>query len=236
MRLQDKVVVVTGAGRGLGKEIALLFGREGGKIVVAAPALDEIQDTAREVNGAGGVALSLLTDVTDRAQVRELFREVDRAFGRLDILVNNAGVGIFRPFTELTPEDIEAMVNINLKGTMYCSQEAFLRMRSAGGHIINVVSTAGKVGRAMEAGYCASKWGVAGLTECLKEEGRPLGIRVTAFCPGGMNTSFWQTPNGRRYQRNPENLMDPKAVASILLEIVTLPPSIVVDDIVIRRA
>ena len=236
MQLKEKVIVITGAGRGFGRATALLFGREGGKIIVAARTLHEIERTAAEIIDSSGEAIAVQMDVTDRLQVRNLFQRVDNSYGRIDILVNNAGIGRFGPVEELTPEDLESMMAVNLKGTVYCSQEAFVRMKQAGGgHIINIVSTAGKVGRGNESGYSASKWAVVGFTESLKAEGKPFGIRVTSFCPGGMNTPFWDTPAARKHQPNADRFMDPHEVAAILLKIATLPQSVVIDDIVIKR-
>lgn len=236
MRLKNQVVVITGAGRGLGQATALLFGREGAHIVVASRTSSEIELTAQKISEDGGTAIAIPTDVTDPAQVSDLFRRVDEHYGRIDILVNNAGIGLFGPVEELTQEALEQMLAVNVKGTVYCSQAAFKRMKQTrSGQIINILSTASKVGRANESGYTASKWAQAGFTESLKAEAKPFGIRVTSFCPGGMNTAFWQTPETRAHQQQAEQFMNPHLIAELLLQIAILPAAINIDDIVIKR-
>jgi 3-oxoacyl-[acyl-carrier protein] reductase len=235
-QLQGKVSVITGSGRGLGKSAAIHFGKEGAKVVVVGRTQDEVEHTASGIRASGGEAIAVPTDITDLSQVKALFQRVEDAYGKIAILVNNAGIGVFGPVEELSPEELEMMLSVNLKGTVYCSQEVFKRMKgSGGGHIINVVSSSGKVGRANESGYAASKWGVAGFTESLRVEGKSFGIRVTSFCPGGMNTSFWDTPTGRKLQPNSSKFMDPDQIAAILLQIAILPENMVIDDILIRR-
>lgn len=236
MCLKNQVAIITGAGRGLGQATALLFGKEGVHVIAASRTPTEIEHTAQQIRESGGTAIAISTDVTDLAQVSDLFRYVDEYYGRVNILVNNAGVGLFGSVEELTPEALDYMLAVNLKGTVYCSQAAFKRMKDAGsGQIINILSTASKVGRTNESGYTASKWAVAGFTESLKAEARPLGIRVTSFCPGGINTAFWQTPANKAHQEQAENFMDPQVIAELLLQIAKFPASINVDDMVIKR-
>jgi NAD(P)-dependent dehydrogenase (short-subunit alcohol dehydrogenase family) len=217
MALSGKVVLVTGASRGLGRAAAELLHHNGARVVAAARTLPDC-----------ACAKALSCDVADPAQVAALYRHIDQDFGRVDIVVNNAGSGLFTPFAEHTPEQLERILAVNFKGTFYSCQEAFRRMqRAGGGHILNVISTSGKLGRANEAAYTSAKWAVSGLTECLKIEGQPHNIRATAFCPGGMNTAFWAKPR--------PSFMPPEVVAGILVGILELPENVLVDDITIRR-
>jgi len=236
MRLKNQVVIITGASRGLGLATALLFGKEGANIIAASRTSSEIEHTAQQIRDCGGSAIAMTTDITDPLQVLELFERVEENYGRIDILINNAGIGLFGPVEELTEEALDQMLAVNVKGTVYCSIAAFKRMKVArSGHIINIISTASKVGRANESGYTASKWAQAGFTESLKAEAKPFGIRVTSFCPGGMNTAFWQTPDNQAHQQQAEQFMNPHFIAQFLLQIAIIPSGINVDDIVIKR-
>ncbi|WP_017653862.1 SDR family oxidoreductase [Fortiea contorta] len=236
MRLKNQVVIITGASRGLGRATALLFGKEGAHIIAASRSSSEIEQIAQQIRDAGGSAQAIPADITDPIQVLNLFQRVDEYYGKIDILINNAGIGLFGPVEELTDEALEQMLAVNVKGTVYCSQAAFKRMKQArSGQIINILSTASKVGRANESGYTASKWAQAGFTESLKAEAKPFGIRVTSFCPGGMNTAFWQTPDNQAHQQQAENFMNPYSIAELLLQIATVPAAINIDDIVIKR-
>ncbi len=217
MPLEGKVILVTGASRGLGRETALLLVKRQARVIAAARTLPDFP-----------CAAAVSADVSGPAQVASLYQRIDHDFGRVDIVVNNAGAGLFAQFEEHTPEQLERILAVNFKGTFYSCQEAFRRMkRSGGGHIVNVISTSGKLGRVNEAAYTSAKWAVSGLTECLKLEGKPHHIRATAFCPGGMNTPFWPEPR--------PDFMPAGTVAGILVSLLELPPSVLVDDITIRR-
>ncbi len=233
MGLAGKVALITGAGRGLGRAAALLASSKGAHIVAAARTLNDLESLRHE----GGCALAVACDVTDPSQVAALYERIDAAFGRIDVVINNAGIGIFGLIEELSPGDLDALFAVNVKGTFYSCQEAFRRMKAAGGgHIVNVISTSGRIGRAGEAAYTASKWAVTGLTECLKIEGKPHGIRATSFCPGGMETPFWESESGRRHRRGTPRFMPPEEVARVLIGVLELPDGMVVDDLTVRRA
>jgi short-subunit dehydrogenase len=234
--LRGKTAIVTGAGRGLGRATATQLGKAGVRVAIVARSADEIAQTAADIAAAGGEAIAVCADVTDPNQVEQLFDRVAHEYGPTNVLVNNAGIGLFGAVEALSPRDLDSILEVNLKATVYCSQQAFRHMRQNGsGHIINVVSTSGRVGRARESGYAASKWAVAGFTESIRAEGKPLGIRVTSFCPGGMNTSFWNTASGQALQPDSASFMSADQVARLLLEIIRVPETMVVDEIVIRR-
>lgn len=231
MALEGKVVLVTGASRGLGRAVATLLASRGARVVATARSKSELESI-------GGGVLAIPADLTDAAQTAAVYQRIDDQFGRLDIAINNAGIGIFGPIDELAPDQLDALVAVNFKATFYSCQEAFRRMkRDGGGHIVNVISTSGKIGRANEAAYTATKWAVSGLTESLKLEGKPHRIRATAFCPGGMETPFWDTDSGKAHRGpKPSAFMPPETVAGIMLQILDLPDGVLVDDITIKRA
>ncbi|HWR52859.1 MAG TPA: SDR family oxidoreductase [Bryobacteraceae bacterium] len=231
MALEGKVVLVTGASRGLGRAVAALLAAHGARVAAAARSKSELESIGRGV-------LAIPADLTDPAQTAAVYQRIDEQFGRIDVAINSAGIGVFGPLDELAPEQLDALVAINFKATFYSCQEAFRRMkRTGGGHIVNVISTSGKIGRANEAAYTATKWAVTGLTESLKLEGKPHRIRATAFCPGGMETPFWDTESGRSHRGpKPSAFMPAEAVAQILVGLLELPEGVLVDDITIKRA
>lgn len=236
MSLIGKTALITGAGRGLGQSVAVALAREGARVVCTARTWPEIEKVAETICASGGHARALQADITDPNQVQHLFRAVEEAFGGLDILVNNAGLGIFGPAGELAPEQLEAMLAVNLKGTVYCCQEALPLMEARGsGDIVNVISTSARTGRPEEAGYAASKWAAAGFTECLKQECKPRGIRVMGFYPGGINTPFWNEPSAHTHQPSSGTFMPPAMVAEVIIQMLGLPRSMVMDEVVVRR-
>ncbi|MGC2423921.1 MAG: SDR family oxidoreductase [Nitrospirota bacterium] len=194
MRLSGKIALITGGSRGIGKEIAGMLAREGSVVVICARNAGELRETASAIARAGGKCMFRETDVTVEEQVNVLVRDILGRYGRLDILVNNAGVGIYKPLTESSTEDWEKVMNTNLKGAFYCAKaSASVMMAQRSGIIVNVASGAGKEGFANLSIYCASKFGLLGLTDSLSKELRGYGIDVLAVTPGYTRTSFFKT-------------------------------------------
>jgi 3-oxoacyl-[acyl-carrier protein] reductase len=193
MSLSGKVAVVTGGSRGIGKEIAGLLAREGAAVVICARNIHELRETASSIAQSGGKCVCREVDITDEEQVNALVREVVRLYGRIDILINNAGVGVYKPLAASTAEDWEAVMNTNLKGAFFCARVcAGIMMGQRSGIIVNVASGAGKKGFANLSIYCASKFGLLGLTDSLKRELKQYGIDVLAVTPGYTRTAFFK--------------------------------------------
>jgi NAD(P)-dependent dehydrogenase (short-subunit alcohol dehydrogenase family) len=191
MRFDNKTTIVTGAAQGIGKAIALAFAREGAQMVLADANLPKLQGVADEINGMGGMTLALSIDVRNPRQVEEFVKKAMGVFGKIDILVNNAGVLRAAPFLNLTEEDWDVTLAVNLKGVFLCSQTVAREMISkGGGRIINVASNAGKVPRVNNAAYCASKAGVILLTQVIALELAKFGITANALCPGATETEL----------------------------------------------
>ena len=190
--LTQKVAVVTGAGRGIGKAIALALAKQGAAVAVTGTALEDCQSVVQEIAATGGVADGFKMDVTDRAEVERVFNEIVSRFGRVDILVNNAGVYTPKSALELTEEDWDHTLAVNLKGQFLCAQRAAKEMiKQKYGRIINIASIAsGQVGIGIAEGvhYTASKGGVIGMTEALAAEWAVHGILVNAIAPGLIDT------------------------------------------------
>ncbi|MBX6313510.1 MAG: glucose 1-dehydrogenase [Isosphaeraceae bacterium] len=189
MRLRDKVAIITGSGRGIGREMALRFAAEGARVVVADVDAAASAGVAGEVWAAGGIARVSAVDVTDPAGVQVMIEGVLADFGRIDVLVNNAGVGLNKPFLTTTLEEWERQIRVNLTGTFLCSQAAARAMvRRGGGRIVNVASISGQRGGQGRAAYGAAKAGVILLTKVMAVELAPLGVRVNAIAPGPVDT------------------------------------------------
>ena len=191
MRLQNKVAIITGASRGIGRASALALSREGAIIVGAARTAADLASLEVEISSAGGRALMVETDVTKHASVAACVEKALTATGRIDILVNNAGIGGYQPFLEWSEEDYDRIMEVNAKGTWLFCREVIPHMRKQKeGQIINIASVAGLQGYPSEAIYCASKFGQIGLTQALDREFYKEGIKVSAICPGGVETYF----------------------------------------------
>jgi len=191
--LTGKVALVTGGSRGIGRAICLGLATFGADVGVLARDRETGEDTAARVRAMGRRAVFVQADVSDVAQVREAVRDTVREFGRLDILVNNAGVGAQTPAEQVTPEEWEAIIGINLKGLFFCSQEAAKVMiaQGQGGRIINVASIFGIVGSELGASvYHASKGAVVNLTRALACEWAKHGILVNSIGPGFIVTDM----------------------------------------------
>jgi NAD(P)-dependent dehydrogenase (short-subunit alcohol dehydrogenase family) len=202
VRLKDKVALVTGAGRGNGRVIALGLAREGARLVIADISGDNAERTAGEIRAAGGEAASVQVDVTKRAEVEAMVEAAYREFGKLDILVNNAGVLTRRPFLELPEEEWDQVMAVNLKGVFLCSQAAARRMVDSGGGCIISISSVNAVSTTpFTVHYCASKAGVSNLTKGMALALAPRGIRVNAVAPSAILTDMSRgrldTPEGQ---------------------------------------
>lgn len=190
--LKGKVAIITGARRGMGRAHALKLAKAGAKVVVSDIYLEECQKVVEEIEKEGGEALVVKCDVIKKEEVDEMVRKTIEKWGRIDILVNNAGIADFKPFLEMTEEDWDRTLDINLKGYFLCAQAVAKEMvKQKSGVIINIASVAmGQVGFGFPTlvHYCASKGGIVGMTEALAVELAPYNIRVNAISPGMIET------------------------------------------------
>ena len=189
MDLKDKVAIVTGAGGGIGRGIALKFGSLGARVVAADIKFAGAKETVSLLEKSGGKGLALGTDITDRVKVQEMVKAALDTFGQLDILVNNAGWDIIEPFTKNTPELWEKVIAINLKGPIFCIRAVLDHMiERKYGKIVNISSDAGRVGSSGEAVYSACKGGIIAFTKTIAREMARYQINVNCVCPGPTDT------------------------------------------------
>jgi NADP-dependent 3-hydroxy acid dehydrogenase YdfG len=193
--LKGKVAVVTGASSGIGEATARALAGQGASVVLAARAEEQLRFLEREIIAAGGRALAVRTDVTDRDSVEAMVKETVGEFSSLDILVNNAGLGLSGRVEDLRAEDLRYLFEVNLVGPLNCMQATLSRMRS-GGRIINVSSVVGKRAIPKVGGYCATKFALNALSDALRVEIAERGITVTSVYPGTTRTEFRE--NSRR--------------------------------------
>jgi hypothetical protein len=199
--LKNKVVLITGASSGFGKDAAHLFAVEGAKVVLVARRLDRLQLLANEIHKAGGEAIAVPADISRRVEIDLMVRTVIEIYGHIDILFNNAGFGGLNWLERLEPDrDIETQVQVNLTGMILVTQAVLPHMMARRtGHIINMSSIAGWLAAPSYTVYAATKYGVRGFTTALRREVAPFGIQVSGIYPGPARTEFaWRGGAKRR--------------------------------------
>ncbi len=193
MRLEGKNALITGAGAGIGKAIALRFAQEGARVVVGDIQNDAGEAVVNSIRKAGGIAHFIRTDVRREAEVKRLVTETVDKLGSLHIAVNNAGIEVIKPMPELTEEDWDGIMSVNVKGVFFgCKHAAPVIERCGGGTVINMASAAGLIGQALLSAYCASKGAVVLFTKALAQEYKGRGVRFNAICPMLVETELGQ--------------------------------------------
>jgi len=189
--LNDKVAIVTGASRGIGRVIALALSAQGAHVALSARSAEALDKVVEEVKAAGGQALAVPGDVSHSDDAANLFSETVAAFGKVDILVNNAGITRDGLIMRMKDEDWDAVMDINLKGAFFCSREAAkLMAKQRCGRIINISSVVGEMGNPGQANYCASKAGMLGMTKSMARELAKRSVTVNAITPGFIETDM----------------------------------------------
>jgi len=219
--LKDKVVVITGASRGLGKELSLAFSQKGSRCILFARSENALNNLINEITKNGGAAAYLSGNITNPEDIRKLREKAVADYGSLDIWVNNAGVWDYGAVETINPMDMEETFRVNTFGAIYGCREAYSWMKRVNrGIIVNVISTSGQEGKKGEAVYCASKFAVRGFTESLRKEAKEHGVRVIPVYQGGMNTTFFKE---EKPDMDTKSFMDPRDVADAIVNAAATP-------------
>lgn len=230
--LEGRVVLVTGGGSGLGASICRELAGAGASVIVTDVSRQAAEATADASSVGGGAATARVLDVRDEQQARDALAAAVREQGRLDVVINNAGVDVTKSVTEMSTEEWDRVVDVNLRGPFVMSKLAFAHMQrqDRGGHIVNIVSTAARRAWANAAAYHASKWGLLGLSHALHVEGREHRIKVTALIAGGMRTPFLLD---RFPDIDQSVLQDPDSVARAVRFVLTQPRGTVIPELMV---
>ncbi|TCN51573.1 3-ketoacyl-ACP reductase [Flavobacterium circumlabens] len=214
--LKNKNALITGAGKGIGKAIAIALAKEGVNVILISRTQADVDQLSAEISGLGVKALALSADVSDITSINTAVEKALAEFTNIDILINNAGIAAFGKFLELEPTAWEKIIQVNLMGTYYTTRAVLPNMiERQTGDIINISSTAGLNGNALTSAYSASKFAVLGLTDSLMQEMRKHNIRVTALTPSTVATDLALDLN--LTDGNPEKVMQPEDIAELIV-------------------
>lgn len=240
-KLEGKVAIITGASSGIGEATAIALAAEGAKIVIAARRVERLEAVAKQIIDHGGQALSIVSDITDEAQAKNVIQKAHTEFGHIDILVNNAGISFPGRIENADPSNWRKMIDINVLALMYTTHIALPIFKAQkSGHIVNISSVAGRIARAGMAGYNVTKWGVNAFSEALRQEVYQDNIRVTIIEPGLVETEIdqhitdvvaKQEIEARRKAITPLQSED---IAAAIVYAVSQPQHVNVNEILIR--
>ncbi|MDR7240033.1 SDR family NAD(P)-dependent oxidoreductase [Neobacillus drentensis] len=210
-----KTIIITGAGSGLGKELAHLFSQKGYHLLLTGRTLEKLITAKEEIIAQGGKADILLLDIGNAEDVSQKVEEISHTY-HIYGLVNNAGVGHFGPFVVMDEQHISEMINTNILGTLLMTKAILPQLlKGAEGRIMNIISTAGLRGKVNEAVYAASKFAIRGFTESLQKEYEGSGIKFNAVYMGGMDTPFWENSD---HVKDTSRFRSPREVAELIIE------------------
>ncbi len=232
--LKDKIILVTGGGQGLGEQIVRTLADEDAIVIVGDIKDTQVKVIADEIVKQGKRAEGVHLNVMDEQNCKEVIKEIVDRHGRIDVLINNAGIDVTKSILEITPDEIQRVIDVNLCGPFLLSKAVFPVMaKNKFGHIVNIVSTAAKRAWKNATAYHASKWGLLGLSHALHTEGRDHNITVTAIVAGGMRTPFIL----ERFPDTPlDVLQDPKNVANAVRFALLQPEGTVIPEMMVLPA
>ena len=232
--LTGKTALITGAGSGIGREVALELARRGVSVALAGRSEAKLTETAAQIGYEGGDAVVIVADVTDPVQVEKLVAETTRAFDGLDILLNGAGVGLIKPLETTTASEMDLLLSTNVKGLMLVTQAALRPMIAAGkgGHVVNIAGILGKAPMANASLYCASKYAVTGFSKALQlEVSRKHNIKVSLLYLGGVDSPFWDHID-MKVQR--DKMLTIADAAGAVLTVLTQPANLVLGEFTLQ--
>lgn len=221
MELSQRIVLITGASDGIGKQLAIDLAKRRAVVIGCGRSIERLKEVLKEVRQWSPSSVMMGCDVSDKEQIHGMCEKILADFGRVDILVNNAGIGMRQPFADMPLATVEAIIQTNFLGAVYCTHALLPSMIARGvGHIVNISSVAGKIGTLNMAAYCASKFAMNGWSESLYHELKPLGVKVSVVCPGPVHTGF-SRDFAERQPKSPESLfVSPSAVSAAIVRVI----------------
>jgi len=235
MKLQNKIAVITGAGKGIGKATAELFLKEGAKVVLTSRNISDLEQIIANNESKKDNISVIAGDISKEETIQKIIDETIAKYGRVDVLVNNAGFGIFDNMVDSKSDDFDAVFNTNVR-SLYLITKGFLphMIKEQSGTIINIASIAGKQGFATGSIYCASKHAVMGLSRALMLEVRQYNIRVCAVCPGSVATDFFRTESQTTLSSKKETVLQTEEIAETILLAASLPENALISELEVR--
>ena len=219
MDFKNKVVLITGASSGIGKESAIEFAKLGANIILVSRSMDKLEQVANELKKFNVITLICQCDVSDKNQVKEMSKIVLEKFNLVDVLVNNAGFAIYGSVSELSIDEIESQMETNYFGMIYCIKNFLPSMlEKKSGHIVNVASVAASFGLPGISSYCASKFAMLGFSEGLKHELKNSGVGITVVSPIMVRTNFFEHPSFQKMPKFSPTSLSSKTVAKAILK------------------
>jgi short-subunit dehydrogenase len=224
-----KVVLITGAGKGIGRETALAFAKQKFYVAACCRTASDLENLKNEIEQIGGEIFTGVCDISRQPAVKSFVGKVSGISGKIDVLVNNAAVAYIGSIFDTDLKTWEQTLRVNLTGTFLVTKHALCFM-DEGAHIFNIGSNASKIGFANWSAYCASKFGLLGFTNSIREELRSKGIKVSAILPGPTRTPLWNTLAGKW---DKTKMMEPKSVAEMILHVYSQPADVQTEEIYI---
>ncbi|MCX6163195.1 MAG: SDR family oxidoreductase [Ignavibacteriae bacterium] len=230
--MNNKVVWITGASTGIGKEIAKVFSKSGYVVVVSSRRKSRLVGIVSEIKFAGREASAFVCNVASERSVQLTLKRIIEKYGRIDALINNAGVTAFKSFLETKVYDFDYIMNINLRGAFLCMKAVLPKMvKARRGHIINILSVAANTVFDNSSVYSASKAGLLLLSQSLRKEVRKLNIKVSNILPGAVETGMWDARTRQKYKNR---MISPADIAEITLQVFNQPKKVLIEDVVVR--
>ncbi|HSG31775.1 MAG TPA: SDR family oxidoreductase [Thermodesulfobacteriota bacterium] len=225
-----KVVLITGAGKGIGKETALTFARAGFIIAACGRTASDLKTLKRQIEKAGSAAVTSVCDISKESQVKRFIAKAVKITGRIDAVVNNAAVASIGSIYDTDLKDWQNTIDTNLTGAFLITKHSLEHMEK-GGHIFNIGSNASKIGFPNWSAYCASKFGLLGFSNSIREELRSKGIKVSAILPGPTKTPLWGKLGKKKWDKS--KMMEPAGVAEMILHVYNQPADVQTEEVYI---
>lgn len=230
--MSEKVIWITGASTGIGREICMEFSKAGHIVVATARRKSRLVNLVSEIKFAGREASAFVCNVASERSVQLTAKRIREKYGRIDCLVNNAGVTVFKSFADTKVFEFDYIMGINLRGAFLCMKSVMPQMiKNKKGHIINILSVAANTVYEDSSVYSASKAGLLALTNSIRKETRRFNIKISNILPGAVETAMWDSKTRQKYKNR---MLSPADVAKITLEVFEQPKKIMIEDVVLR--